>query len=87
MGDFNFGSVFKDFVGLGNTYLENQQETRVPTPDPATTTTPPVTAVDESGRSMTAQPNILTTMPTWSWFAVGGVVLLMLLLIIVALFN
>ena len=86
---FNLGDAlgqgWNDAVGLYGKYLENQGETRAPTPDPAVMTAPETTAVDESGRSMTAQPNVLATTPTWVWFAGGAVLLLLLVLLVVAL--
>lgn len=81
----DFGSVWGDLVGLGKIHLENQGETRQPTPDPAVVTAPETTAVDESGRSMTAQPNVMNTMPTWVWVAGGAVALIIVMLLIVAL--
>lgn len=86
MDELSFGSAWGDLVGLGSVFLENQTETRTPTPDPSATTSPPVAAVDSSGKSMGAQQNpassMFQSMPIWVWFVAAFVALLLLALLV-----
>lgn len=82
---FSLGNIWGDIVGLGKTYLESQGETRQATPDPRNVTPPQTTAVDESGRSMTAQSNTMPQMgglPVWAWAVMGAFLLLVIILLI-----